>query len=188
MSEPISAVTYWRMSSSPQEKSIPPQRAEMLPKCKLADVEIVKEFEDRAKSGGGMKKCDDFLDMLHFCQERHAAGQSIGAVVCYNPSRFSRADSNETAAYIWEFRKVGVNLLFTWERWFDFRKEDDRTVFNIQQDFTNNRFLRDLSAGVLRGKKTVAVAGFFTGGMVPYGFDRVLLDEHGVEITPATIW
>jgi hypothetical protein len=28
------AVAYWRMSSSPQEKSIPEQRAEMLPRAK----------------------------------------------------------------------------------------------------------------------------------------------------------
>jgi DNA invertase Pin-like site-specific DNA recombinase len=167
------------MSRSPQEKSIGQQRAEMLPRCTLEGVEIVQEFKDEAKSGGGMAGRDSFHAMLRFCQERHKAGEPVGAIVCYNPSRFSRADSNETSAYIWEFRKVGVNRLLTWERWFDFCKEEDRTIFNLQQDFTNNRFLQDLSAGVLRGKKEAAAAGYFTGGMVPYAFDRLLIDDQG---------
>jgi hypothetical protein len=167
------------MSSSPQEKSIPQQQGVMLPRCRLEGVAIVADFKDEAKSGGGMRKRDAFLDMLRFCQERQKQGKPVGAVVCYDTSRFSRADSNETSAYIWQFRQAGVNRLLTWERWYDFRKEEDRAIFNIQQDFTNNRYLRDHSARVLRGKKDVALAGEFTGGTVPYGFDRVLVDPEG---------
>src|SRR5262245_60427440 len=150
---PTRAVAYWRMSSSPQEKSIPQQRGEMLPRCQLERIELVGEFKDEAKSGGGMKKRDAFQAMLRFCQDRHKAGAPVDVVVCYDPARFSRADSNETSAYIWEFRQAGVNRLLTWERWYDFRKEEDRAIFNIQQDFTSNRYLRNLSAAVLRGKK-----------------------------------
>jgi DNA invertase Pin-like site-specific DNA recombinase len=175
----VPAVAYYRMSSSPQEKSIPQQRSEMLPRCRLEGVRVVREFTDEAVSGGGMKKRDAFLAMLEFCREEAAAGRPLAAVACYDASRFSRADSNETSAYIWDFRKAGVNRLLTWERWFDFRKEEDRAIFNIQQDFTSNRYLRDHSARVLRGKKAVAAAGFFAGGTVPYGFDRLLLDERG---------
>jgi hypothetical protein len=170
------------MSSAPQEKSIAQQRAEMLPKCRLAGVEIVREFKDEAKSGGGMKKRDDFLDMVRFCQERAGTAEAVRAVVCYDTARFSRATSIKTARYIDELMDAGVYLLFTWERWFDFRKEEDRAIFNLQQDFTNNRFLRDHSKRVLRGKKAVAAAGFFTGGTVPYGFDRVLLNDRGEEV------
>src|SRR5262249_13711409 len=178
-STPLRAVAYWRMSSSPQEKSIPQQRAEMLPKARLANVEIVAEFPDEAVSGGGMKKRGVFQKMVRFCEECKSDGQPIDLVVCYNTSRFSRADSNETGHYIWQLRQYGVNRLFTFDRWYDFRKEEDRAVFTISQDFTNNRFLRDLSAAVLRGRKDAAAAGFFPGGTSPYGFDRLLLDEKG---------
>jgi DNA invertase Pin-like site-specific DNA recombinase len=178
-SRTIRAVAYWRMSSSPQEKSIPQQRAEMLPRARLAGVEIVAEFKDEAVSGGGMKKRDAFREMVRFCEERRRAGEPVEAVVCYHTNRFSRADSNETGAYIWQLRQAGVNRLLTWERWYDFRKEEDRAIFNLSQDFTNNKFLRDLSAAVLRGRKDAALAGFFAGGSAPYGFDRVLLDERG---------
>src|SRR5262245_39695285 len=99
----IAAVAYWRMSSSPQERSIVQQRAEMLPKAKLAGLAVEAEYQDDAKSGGTMKKREAFLDMLRFCQERHAAGQPIGAIICYDPSRFSRATSTKTARYVDEF-------------------------------------------------------------------------------------
>jgi Resolvase, N terminal domain len=118
----LKAVAYWRMSSSQQERSIPQQIAEMLPRAKLQGVEVVEEFKDEAISGGGMAKRDDFQRMLRYCQEQDRAGKPVDAIVCYDTARFSRADSNETSHAIWEFRQVGVNRLLTAERWFDFRK------------------------------------------------------------------
>jgi DNA invertase Pin-like site-specific DNA recombinase len=176
------AIAYWRMSSSPQEKSIPQQRAEMLPRCRLAGVELAEEFQDEGKSGGRMRNRDAFSQMLDYCRQRQREGKPLEAVVCYDTSRFSRATSMETAHHIWSFQEAGVHRVFTFERWFDFRKEEDRAIFLLQQDFTNNRYLRDLSQRILRGKKAVAAAGFFTGGTVPYGFDRLLVDERGQEV------
>jgi DNA invertase Pin-like site-specific DNA recombinase len=150
----------------------------MLPKARLEGVEIVREFQDEAISGGGMKKRDDFQAMLRYCQEQERAGQPVEALVCYDTARFSRADSNETAAYIWQFRQAGVNRLLTSERWYDFRREEDRAIFNLTQDFTNNRYLRDHAHRIMRGKKDNAEAAFWNGGM-PYGFDRLLIDEKG---------
>jgi DNA invertase Pin-like site-specific DNA recombinase len=179
MSAPVRAVAYYRMSTTDQERSIPRQRAEMLPKCQLAGVQVAHEFQDEAKSGGGMRKRDAFLDMLKFCQAQAKAGEPVAAVVCHDTSRFSRATSIETAHYIWEFQRAGVHRVFTWERWFDFRKEEDRAIFLLQQDFTNNRYLRDHSLRVLEGKHKVAVAGYYVGGPVPYAFDRLILNERG---------
>jgi DNA invertase Pin-like site-specific DNA recombinase len=175
----LRGVCYWRMSSNPQEKSIPQQRAEMLPKCRLEGVEVVREFKDEGRSGGSMKKRNAFLDMVAFCQSEHEAGRPISVIVCYDTSRFSRADSSETQYYVWQFRQAGTNRILTHERWCDLRREEDRTIFNLQQDFANNRYLRDHSQRVLRGKKSAALAGFFAGGSAAYGFDRLLVDERG---------
>src|SRR5262249_44524888 len=101
--KPIPAVADRRMSSGRQDKAIPQQQAEMLPRCKLEGIEVVAEFKDEAISGGGMKRRDAYLDMLRFCEDQHKQGERIDAVVCYDTSRFSRADSNETSAYIWRF-------------------------------------------------------------------------------------
>src|SRR5262249_34837513 len=126
---PVKAVAYYRMSSSPQEKSIPQQRAEMLPRCKLEGVEILAEFKDEGVSGGSMKRRDAFKEMLPFCKDQHAKGAPVAAVVCFDTSRFSRATSMETAHFIWEFQQAGVHRVLSWERWFDFRKEEDRAIF-----------------------------------------------------------
>jgi DNA invertase Pin-like site-specific DNA recombinase len=182
MSNAIPAVAYWRMSSNPQEQSIPQQRAEMLAKAKLAGLDIVREFQDEGKSGGKMTKRDEFLDMLRFCEERHAQHKPIAAIVCYDTARFSRATSTKTSRYIDEFMDAGVYRLFTATRWFDFHKEEDRLVFNIEQDFTNHKYLKDHARRVRRGKAANHLAGFYNGGPVPYAFDRMLLDEGGREV------
>src|SRR5262249_42076077 len=154
MSKPIPAVAYYRMSSNNQDDSIPQQQAEMRPKCKLADIQIEREFEDWGKRGGQMKKRDAFQEMLRFCQDRYSEGKPIEAIVCWDASRFSRATSVETNHYIWEFQQVGVHRLFTASgKWIDFRREDDRLLFNVQQDFTSHRYVVDLSANITRGKK-----------------------------------
>jgi hypothetical protein len=170
------------MSSSQQEKSIPQQQGVMRPRCQLEGAEIVREFQDAGISGGGMKQRDDFLEMLRFCQQCEKAGQAIDAIACYDTGRFSRATSMETAHYIWEFQQAGVHRVLTSERWFDFRKKEDRAMFLLEQDFANHGFLVEHSRRVLRGKKTAAEAAYFTGGAVPYGFDRMLLDENDDEV------
>src|SRR5262249_9675756 len=96
----IDGVGYWRMSSNPQEKSIPQQRTEMLPKCKLEGVNLVREFADKGISGGGMSKRDDFLELVEFCEQRAHKGKPVQAVVCWDTSRFSRATSIKTARYM----------------------------------------------------------------------------------------
>src|SRR5262245_10867986 len=175
----LRAVAYWRMSSSPQEKSVPQQRAEMLPRAKLENIDVVREFSDLGISGGGMANRDEFKDLVAYCIAEHKRGDPIDVVVCYDTSRFSRADSNETSAYIWQLRQARVNLMFTWEKWWDFRKEEDPAIFNLQQDFSNNRFPRELSLRVLRGRKDISQAGYFAGGQVPYGFDRIMVRPDG---------
>jgi site-specific DNA recombinase len=175
----LRGVGYWRMSSDPQEKSIPQQRAEMLPRCRLEGLDLVGEFYDEGKSGGSMQRRDAFLDLVLFAKQQAQAGTPLACVVCYDTSRFSRASSIKTARYIDELMDAGIFRLLTWERWFDFRKEEDRAIFLLQQDFTNNRYLRDLSARVLRGRRDVVGAGFYAGGTVPYGFDRLLVDAQG---------
>src|SRR5262249_39945830 len=86
-------------------------------------------------------------------------------------------DSNETGHYIWELRQAGVYRLFTYERWYDFRREEDRAIFNLVQDFTNNKYLRDHALRVLRGKKDNAQAGYSNGGGLAYATERLLVKE-----------
>jgi DNA invertase Pin-like site-specific DNA recombinase len=179
MNDKVRAVAYFRMSSSQQEQSIPQQKKWAEAAVKLAEIEILREFEDHGRSGGGTRGRDDFGEMLRWCEARHKDGTPVDAIVCWDTSRFSRMDSMETAFYIYQFQRVGVHRVFTHERWYDFRKEEDRVIFLMQQDFTNNRYLRDHSARVTRGKRDNLSSGngYHNGGNAAYGFDRLLLNE-----------
>src|SRR5262245_61988607 len=124
----IPGVCYYRMSTDRQDKSIPQQQAWAQAACKLEGVSVEAEFRDDGVSGDKTGQRDGFHDMLAFCQERHREGRPVRAVVCYSASRFSRADSQETAAYIWQFRQAGTHRILTAERWMDWTKEEDRVL------------------------------------------------------------
>src|SRR5262245_33371003 len=95
-------VAYWRMSSSMQEESIAQQQAAMRPRAQLEGVDLVREFDDAAQSGGDSSR-DGYADMLAFCQQEAARGEPIDVIVVYKTSRLSRADSQETNYYVWQF-------------------------------------------------------------------------------------
>jgi DNA invertase Pin-like site-specific DNA recombinase len=179
MSEMIPAVVYYRMSKDQQDKSIPQQEAWAHAKCKVEGVSIEREFRDEGISGDKTSKRDGFREMLRFCQTRHRERRPIKAVVCYSASRFSRADSQETAAYIWQFRQAGTHRILTADRWMDWEKEEDRVMFNLIQDMTEHRYLIDLSRQITRGQADLAKAGYFVNGAIPYGFERVMVNEAG---------
>jgi DNA invertase Pin-like site-specific DNA recombinase len=180
MPAPIRAVAYYRMSTDKQEESIPQQQGAMRPRCKLEGIELAREFEDQGITGGKMAKRDAFQEMLAYCTEQHRKRQPVEAIVCWDTKRFSRATSTETNYYIWLFMQAGVCRLFTQaDGWIDFRREEHRVLFNLRQDISNNRDLRDRSRDTSRGKLATFAAGYWNGGNSPYGFDRLVIDERG---------
>jgi DNA invertase Pin-like site-specific DNA recombinase len=167
------------MSTDNQEESIPQQQGVMRPKAERAGIDIVREFADEGVTGGRMGKRNALEEMLTYCQEQYRQGQPIEAIVCWDTKRFSRASSIETNHYIWAFMQVGVYRLFTYsDEWIDFRKEEHRVLFNLRQDISNNRDLRDRSKDIVRGKVEHAREGYWNGSVAPYGFDRMLVNQN----------
>src|SRR5262249_54539650 len=73
-------------------------------------------------------------------------------------------------------RKAGVNRMFTADRWLDFRRMEDRTLFGITQDASNHPYVRELSMNSLRGRVDTAAEGFWCGGPAPLGYRLVVCD------------
>src|SRR5271155_4326845 len=109
----MEAVLYLRMSSDIQERSIPQQRNWAVEAAGREGVEIVGEFSDAGISGDKTSQRDGFHEMLASCQQRRRDGQPVPVIMCYSASRFSRADSQETAYYIWQFRQAGTHRILT---------------------------------------------------------------------------
>jgi DNA invertase Pin-like site-specific DNA recombinase len=104
----LRAVAYYRKSNDDDGSSIDQQREWARAACKREGVELVNEFADQAKKGHETATRTAFHEMLKFCQQQARQGNPIDAIVCWHHNRFSRADSQETSWFIWEFRKAGV--------------------------------------------------------------------------------
>jgi site-specific DNA recombinase len=166
---PVHAVAYYRKSTDDGGESVKQQRDWAHEVCPREGIEIVAEFTDEAVAGHDTARRGDFHRMLQFCQEQAKLKRPIEMVVCWHANRFSRADSQETDWYIWEYRRIGVARLFTSSRCYDFDKPDDRLVFGIEQETGNHKYSRDLAEASTRGRLDGAREGRWQGGPVPYG-------------------
>jgi site-specific DNA recombinase len=166
----IRAVAYYRKSNEDDGGSVEQQQQWARPACEKEGVELVREFTDQAKRGWDTAARTDFHEMLRFCQQEAARGAPVQAVVCWHTNRFSRADSQETSWFIWEFRKAGVARVLTAQRWYDFSRMEDRLLHNIEQEAGNHKGMIDTAEAALRGQLANAAAGRPNGGPPPYGY------------------
>jgi DNA invertase Pin-like site-specific DNA recombinase len=177
MSDSLRAVTYYRKSNEDDGESVEQQRKWARQAAATAGFEIVQEFTDQAKVGWNTAKRTAFHDMLAYCQEQAKRGTPVDVIACWHTNRFSRADSDETSWFVWEFRKAGVTRMFTSGRgWTDFARLEDRLVRNIEQDAMNHRYVVDLAQDSTRGRMAGAEEGRWMGGPIPYGY-RAVMEE-----------
>jgi site-specific DNA recombinase len=171
-------VVYGRKSKQDTDEggSISQQMEWAKPTCARERIDVVASFSDDGVSGHATGKRADFHRMLTFCQEAHRRHEPIDVIVCWHANRFSRADSQETGWYLWEFRKVGVSRMLTSQRWIDFERMEDRVLLGIEQDVSSHKYSIDLAEASTRGKIKRAKAGRWCGGRVPYGY-RLLFRE-----------
>src|SRR5262249_57791835 len=109
----LRGVAYFRMSSDDQEGSIEQQQEWSNTTTPKENVQVVAEFIDEGLSGTSTAHRPKFLKMLEFVREEARQKRPIDVIVCWDPKPFSRADSQETNWYIWEYRKVGCGLMLT---------------------------------------------------------------------------
>jgi site-specific DNA recombinase len=167
---PIRAVAYYRKSNEDDGSSIDQQREWARAACQKEGVELVREFADQAKKGHENATRTAFQEMLRFCQEEARRRAPIQAVVCWHTNRFSRADSQETSWYVWEFRKAGVNRLFTSQKVIDFARGEDRIIFGVNQEAGDHKFILDMAQATTRGRVAATKAGRWAGGPPPLGY------------------
>jgi site-specific DNA recombinase len=167
----IPAVAYYRKSNEDEGESVAQQKAWAEAKCPSENIQIVRDFTDQAVAGHDTGRRADFHAMLAFCEEQCRLGTPIECIVIWSPNRLSRSESFETGHYLHLFMQAGTHLLFTASHgWKDLDRMEDRILFNIEQDATHNRYVKDMSQAVLRGMLTKARRGEWLGGRVPYAY------------------
>jgi DNA invertase Pin-like site-specific DNA recombinase len=170
MSENLRGVFYGRKSDNDDGDSIEQQREWARQACSAEGVELVREFADQAKRGWDTAARTDFHEMLAFCKQQARQGTPIDVIVCWNANRFSRADSQETSWFIWEFRLAGVGRMLTAPRWIDFGRMEDRILFNIEQDASHHPYVVNLARDSTRGRIKAARNASYNGGSIPYAY------------------
>jgi site-specific DNA recombinase len=166
----IRAVAYYRKSNDDDGGSVEQQREWARVACEKEGLELVREFVDQAKRGWDTAARTDFHAMLAFCQEQARRRTPIDVVVCWHTNRFSRADSLETAKFLYEFRAAGARRVLTAQRWYDFGRFEDRILHNIEQDASNHKGMIDQTQASARGRIDAARDGRWAGGSIPLGY------------------
>ncbi len=167
------AVLYLRMSTLQQDKSIGQQREEILARYGM-ESEIVREYVDEGKSGSlDVEKRVAFLKLLADC-----GNGEFEDVLCYDSSRFTRADALESAFAKQTLRNNGILLRTVVEGEIDWTTMEGRIVDAVRTEQNHGHSVKVSREG-LRGKRDNARRGDLYGQKTPYGLARLVTDSQG---------
>jgi DNA invertase Pin-like site-specific DNA recombinase len=173
---PISArraVAYLRVSSHKQGASIAQQRRAIELYAAKHGFVIVKWYIDEAISGASVDGRRAFEQLQ---LDGHAPGRDWQYVLVYDVSRFSRGDIDQAGHLRYEFRLVGVEVIYCNENLTG--GDADDLVVGVKQ-WMAQRFVVDLSRVTLRGQLTLSASGAWCGGAPGYGYDLLYADSSG---------
>lgn len=170
------AVRYVRMSTEHQRYSLENQAAAISSYATVSGLQIVRSYEDSGKSGLTLKKRPGLQHLLADCVQ---LGRDFSAILVLDVSRWGRfQDIDEAAHYEFICRQAGVRVIYCGEPF-----EDDGTpissVFKHLKRVMAAEFSRELSAKLVRARLQQARLGFRQGGVLTYGFRRLLVSADG---------
>ncbi|MEE9368282.1 MAG: recombinase family protein [Pontiella sp.] len=170
------AVAYYRHSAQDrQENSVEIQQDQVRQFAREHEIEIIREFSDRGKSGLSTDGRDGFNEMIRDYIE--GGKEAFDFVLVLDVSRWGRyQDTDQSAYYTGLCAKHGKQVVFTT---IGFGEQND-LLHGLHLSIERYRaasYSRELSSKVFKGCAKIASQGFRAGGMPPYGFHRLLLDE-----------
>ena len=174
----VQAVQYLRMSTEHQRYSLENQAAVIATYALEFGFEIVATYADPGRSGLKLAGRPGLQSLLAAALQRD---RNFSAILVLDVSRWGRfQDADEAAHYEFLCRSAGVRVVYCGEGF----AEDGGFVATIAKNLKRAmaaEFSRELSQKVMRAQRQGALLGFWQGGPVCYGFQRVLLDKRGRE-------
>ncbi|PKO03083.1 MAG: hypothetical protein CVU43_04690 [Chloroflexi bacterium HGW-Chloroflexi-5] len=163
-------VAYLRDSGGEsQELSITQQEAYIRTWCLENGLILASIYADAAQPGSSVVKRIKFLEMIEYFRSERC---TEAGVVIWKYSRFSR-DVDDSMYYRSDLRKRGYILYSVQDQIPD---SDFGRFFESALDFTNSRFLKDMSADVKRGLNHLVTTYGAMPGTPPRGFMRQPVD------------
>ena len=163
----LKAVIYARYSSEKQnEQSIEGQLRACYKYAHANNIEVVKEYIDRAMSGTNDRR-PAFQDML-----KSSSSNEWDILLVYKLDRFSR-DKVEATIHKHTIRKNGKKIISVMENIPD--TPEGIILESVLEGF-NEYYSKELSQKIKRGNHESRLKGIFTTGKPPFGYD--LIDKH----------
>lgn len=160
-----SYVAYLRDSGGEtQELSTDQQLAEIQRYALAHSLAITKTYRDDARPGSSTVDRDGFLAMIDYL--RHDA--SVTGLIIWRWSRFSR-DINDAQFYRADMRRRGYRIISISD---NLPEGPESILFEAALDWSNQRFLDDLSRDVKRGLRNLVLSYGCVPGTPPRGFIR----------------
>lgn len=168
------AIGYVRRSTDKQDESLDQQRAKLEAFAKSKGWQLVHVYTDDAITGSDMHRPG--LKALIDRAERDA---SVGAVVAWDRNRLARPkDPVEGMLLERRLLAAGKRVMYAGTG-----QESDRSfasgLLGYVEHYQNGDYLRKLSRDTMRGLISRVQRGRWPGGPIPFGFDRLILDEAG---------
>jgi len=153
-----------------QGTSIEAQRKSCIEYCERAGHEVVAEYLDDGFSGRSIDR-RQFQAML---AEARSTPRPFDAIVLYDTSQFD--GSKKGPIELIKLRQLGIRVEYVvlplnYEDDGELTPESELTEEQIKS--LDRYFSRKLGRDVLRGCKTVASKGHWTGGSPPFGYRSV---------------
>jgi len=178
------AVAYYRHSAQDrQENSVEIQQDQVRAFARDHDIEIIREFADRGKSGLSTEDRHEFNEMIRDYIEGGTAG--IDYVLVLDVSRWGRFQDTDLSAYYTGLCSIhGVRVVFTT---IGFPKGDD-LLHGLQLSIERYRaasYSRELSVKVFKGCAKIAQQGPRPGSHAPPPPERSARARAGAGAGPA---
>ena len=170
------AAIYARYSSQHQtELSVEGQTERILEYCKKNGFEIVKEYADRGISAFLIEKRLDFQKLIQDAMEA-----KFDYVIVWSTDRFarSRLDARKYKELLAEY---GIKVVSVSEPSIE---GPENILLESNQEMLAEYFAAKLARDSMRGMITKAKKGQYLGGIVPFGYKKVKVNEQdwGFEI------
>ena len=173
----LRAVAYLRKSTrDQQENSIFNQRKAIDAFAERHEISIVKYFVDDGISGLTMEKRNAFMELINDYVKGGKIDFSI--ILVLDVTRWGRfQDIDESAHLEYTCRKHGKEIIYVTEGFKNDNSIMDSVIKSIKRAMAAE-YSKNLGEKVLAGSLTIASQGYRLGGIAPYGYNRLRLDQN----------
>ncbi|WP_084331139.1 recombinase family protein [Ruminiclostridium cellobioparum] len=161
----IKGATYNRYSPGPDQTddSIEAQLTDNRAYAVKNKIDIIKDYIDEERSG----KSDNRADFQRMIED--AKKGLFEVIICHKIDRFAR-NRYDSAIYKAQLKRLGIKVLYSAQNISD--SPEGRLMEGVLESFAEY-FSDNLATEVMKGLKTTARKGEFTGGFAPLGYDIV---------------